>query len=536
MSADSVQRTGREHELGIDDLSGDLSGHDGTGDLSGHDGTGDPSGHDGTPDLASGVITRPADAPRLDPRPVYRPAVDDAAARVFGRPSGTDGSFAGGRGSTPDPRIGHAPPTDPVLAEAYGRPDDTADTLQRPPRGPEDDTVEDPVDPWRDPESSVRLGAPLGATEDAPLPPARRLSLREVLFDRRVDSRALATLAAAALVVGMVGGLVVALVLSDNGSLTSRGVSLEQVAGGTEIPDGTVARVAEAVLPSVVSIQVTLGDNAGTGSGVVIDGAGYIVTNNHVVSMAADNPDANVQVTFNDGTKVPAEIVGRDIKTDLAVLSVDDVDNLVVAELGRSADVQVGEDVVAVGSPLGLSKTVTRGIVSALHRPMRLSGQGTDTDAVIDAVQTDASINPGNSGGPLIDLEGHVIGINSAIKSETGGSVGLGFAIPVDEVTAVAQALIRDGVMHHPEIGVNARTVVNEVASGAEVANVQDGSPAQAAGIVEGDVITRVGDRDVTSADELVVAVHLQTIGEPVTVQLVRSGRVVDIQVTPASD
>lgn len=333
----------------------------------------------------------------------------------------------------------------------------------------------------------------------------------------------------------MIGGLVVALITSDTGSLTSRSVTLAQVEQDGDLPTGQVARVADAVLPAVVSIQVTVGDESGTGSGVVIDGAGYIVTNNHVISMAATGPDAKIQVTFNDGTKVPAQIVGRDIKTDLAVLSVD-VDNLTVAELGRSGDVQVGEDVIAVGSPLGLSKTVTRGIVSALNRPMRLGGQGTDTDAVIDAVQTDASINPGNSGGPLVDAEGRVIGINSAIKTETGGSVGLGFAIPIDDVTAVTQELIRTGAMRHPEIGVNARSVVNDVASGAEVANVQEGSPAQQAGIVEGDVIVKVGDREVTSADELVVAVHAQKIGEPVTVQLVRSGRLVDVQVTPQSD
>ncbi|MEE2033692.1 trypsin-like peptidase domain-containing protein [Rhodococcus sp. CC-R104] len=481
-------------------------------------------------------MVRPSDAPRLDPRPVYRPAVDQASARVFGRPSDTAGSFGSVRAE--EPRIRNAPPPDPMLAEAYGRPGDADDTLQRPPSesGTDPDGAEGEPDPWRDPDSAVRLGPPVERTAHQDLPLAPKLTLREVLFDRRVEPRALAALAGLAVVIAMVGGLVVALITSDNGSLTSRGVSLTQVAGGDQLPSGAVARVADAVLPSVVSIQVTLGTDAGTGSGVVIDGDGYIVTNNHVVSMAATNPDAKVQVTFDDGTKVPASIVGRDIKTDLAVLAVEDVDNLVVAELGRSEDVQVGEDVVAVGSPLGLSKTVTRGIVSALHRPMRLSGQGTDTDAVIDAVQTDASINPGNSGGPLVDAEGRVIGINSAIKSETGGSVGLGFAIPIDDVTEVVQELIRNGEMKHPEIGVNARTVVNDVASGAEIANVQQDGPAQRAGIVEGDVIVKVGDREVASSDELVVAVHAQKIGEPVTVQLVRSGRIVDVQVTPESD
>ena len=205
-----------------------------------------------------------------------------------------------------------------------------------------------------------------------------------------------------------------------------------------------VAQVADAVLPAVVSIQVAVGDQGSTGSGVVIDGAGYIVTNNHVISAAATAPDGGkIQVIFSDGTKAEAQIVGRDIKTDLAVLKVS-ADNLTVAELGKSGDVQVGEDVVAVGSPLGLSKTVTRGIVSALHRPMRLSGEGSDTNAVIDAVQTDAAINHGTSGGALVDDTGRVIGINTAMLSESGGSVGLGFAIPIDDVTTVAQTLIRD--------------------------------------------------------------------------------------------
>jgi len=538
VTAESAQDTGRRTT--DDPRDGEELPHASEG----RPGTSTPAGRPQAPAtdadlIPDGAIPRPADAPRLEPRPVYRPAIDPASAQVFGRPEGAEGSFGPAEGPRlPDPALRQVPPPDAILAEAYGRPADTAETLQRPPAEPApepDDDVD--ADPWRDPDAPVRLGPPLpGETQDGPLPPAPRLTLREVLFDRRVEPRALATLAAVAVVIGMVGGLVVALATSDTGSLTSRGVTLAQSSGDDELPSGAVARVADAVLPAVVSIQVAVGNDAGTGSGVVIDGAGYIVTNNHVISMAADNPDAKVQVTFDDGTKVPASIVGRDIKTDLAVLAVEDVDGLVVAELGKSDDVQVGEDVVAVGSPLGLSKTVTRGIVSALHRPMRLSGQGTDTDAVIDAVQTDASINPGNSGGPLIDMEGRVIGINSAIKSETGGSVGLGFAIPIDDVTAVAQELIRTGEMHHPDIGVNARSVVNDVASGAEIANVRQDSPAQRAGIVEGDVIVKVGDREVTSADELVVAVQQQKIGEPVTVQLVRNGRLVDVQVTPASD
>nr|WP_296778006.1 trypsin-like peptidase domain-containing protein [Rhodococcus sp. (in: high G+C Gram-positive bacteria)] len=479
-----------------------------------------------------------SDAPRLPPRPVYRPAVDPAAAAAFGRPADVDGSFTpADKRVVPSPRITSRAP-DPVLAEAFGRPDDAPDSLQRDPDAPVGPPAPEPEpeDPWRDPSSQVRLGA---AAADTPaptvLPVGPKLGVRDVLFGEKVAPKALVVLGVLALAIGLVGGLIGRETAEVTGALTSQKVNLTQ-STGEDLPQGQVAKVADAVLPSVVSIQVTLGDNAGTGSGVVIDGAGYIVTNNHVISMAATNPDrATLQVTFSDGTKVPAKIVGRDTKTDLAVIKTD-VGNLTVAELGNSADVQVGEDVVAVGSPLGLNKTVTRGIVSALDRPVRLSGEGTDTDAVIDAVQTDAAINPGNSGGPLIDAEGRVIGINSAIRSESGGSVGLGFAIPIDDVTKVAQSLIKTGEMKHPDIGVNARSVINDATSGAEVANVRSGGPAQQAGIVEGDVITKLGDRAVTSADELVVAVQSSTIGESTPVQLVRSGRLVDVTLTPVSD
>lgn len=479
-----------------------------------------------------------SEAPRLPPRPVYRPEVDPASAAAFGRPSDVEGSFTPKeKRSEPSPRITSRAP-DPVLAEAFGRPSDATDSLQRDPDAPSGppEPEPEPEDPWRDPTSAVRLGA---AAAQAPVPAEKpagpKLGVREVLFGERVAPRALIVLGVVALAIGLVGGLIGRETAEVTGALTSQKVNLTQ-STGEDLPLGQVAKVADAVLPSVVSIQVTLGDNAGTGSGVVIDGAGYIVTNNHVISMAATNKDqATLQVTFSDGTKVPAEIVGRDVKTDLAVLKAD-VGNLTVAELGNSGDVQVGEDVVAVGSPLGLNKTVTRGIVSALDRPVRLSGEGTDTDAVIDAVQTDAAINPGNSGGPLIDAEGRVIGINSAIRSESGGSVGLGFAIPIDDVTKVAQSLIRTGEMKHPDIGINARSVINDATSGAEVANVRSGGPASQAGIVEGDVITKIGDRAVTSADELVVAVQSSKIGESTPVQLVRSGRLVDVSVTPVSD
>ncbi|MBF6086572.1 trypsin-like peptidase domain-containing protein [Nocardia cyriacigeorgica] len=486
---------------------------------------------------------RPPDAPVLGPRPVYRPHVDTHTARAFRRPNGQAGSFAPRPGSAtaaqgPD-QVQNRPP-DAVLAEAFGRPEGSDELLQRDPDAvtgePE---VAGPADPWRDPESGARLGAPA-----LPTPAARthaeatKLSAREVLFGSRVAPRALALLAAIALVIGLIGGLVGRLTAETASTLTSRKVALEQT-GDPEQPHGQIAQVADAVLPSVVSIRTTVGDNGATGSGVVIDGNGYIATNNHVISMAAQDGSGNakIQVMFSDGTRVPANIVGRDTKTDLAVLKVD-VKNLTVAQLGKSEDVRVGDAVLAIGSPLGLSKTVTSGIVSALHRPVKLEGEGSDTKAVIDAVQTDASINPGNSGGALVDMEGRVVGINTAIRSETGGSVGLGFAVPVDVVTDVAQTLIRDGVKHHPVIGLSARTkaVANEAMSGAEVADVAPGGPAARAGIVEGDVIVKVGDREVTGPEELVVAVQANKIGDTVTVRLIREGRQVDVPVTLESD
>ncbi|RJO80373.1 PDZ domain-containing protein [Nocardia panacis] len=488
---------------------------------------------------------RPPDAPVLGPRPVYRPHVDTHTARAFRRPSGQAGSFAdrspSANGSRPaaSTQVVSGPP-DAVLAEAFRRPEGSTELLQRDPDALDSSAAAaTPADPWRDPESAARLGAPAVPTpRQGELPSAHKLSAREVLFGSRVAPKALALLAVLALALGLVGGLVGRLTAEPGNTFTSRKVTLSQD-GGQERPHNQIVKVANAVQPSVVTIRTTVGENGATGSGVVIDGAGYIVTNNHVVSMAAQDKTgkALIQVVFSDGAKTPAHIVGRDPKTDLAVIKVE-VKNLTVIQLAKSGDVQVGDDVIALGSPLGLSKTVTSGIVSALHRPVKLSGEGSDTNAVIDAVQTDASINPGNSGGALVDLEGRLIGINSAIRSETGGSVGLGFAIPVDVATEVAQTLIRSGQMHHAMIGISARSkaVANDVMSGAAVADVSPGSPAAKVGIAEGDVIVKVGDREVTSPEELTVAVQARKIGETVNVQLIRDGRQVDVPVTLESD
>ena len=287
----------------------------------------------------------------------------------------------------------------------------------------------------------------------------------------------------------------------------------------------------------MVTIEATSDTEGSQGSGVVVDERGYVVTNNHVISEAATNPSKfAMSVVFNDGTEVPANLVGRDPKTDLAVLKVDNVDNLVVARMGDSDKLTVGEEVIAAGAPLGLRSTVTHGIISALNRPVPLSGDGSDTDTVIDGVQTDASINHGNSGGPLINMSSEVIGINTAGKSLSDSASGLGFAIPVNEVKQVVETLIENGKISHPTLGLTARSVSNDLAKGAQIANVAAGGPAEQAGILENDVVIKVGDRTVADADEFVVAVRQLKIGEPAPIEVVREGRTVTLTVTPGAD
>ncbi|MGI8415731.1 MAG: S1C family serine protease, partial [Nakamurella sp.] len=285
------------------------------------------------------------------------------------------------------------------------------------------------------------------------------------------------------------------------------------------------------------SLEVRTGDTGDSGSGIVIDAKGYILTNNHVISLAATDPSAKLTVVFNDGkgTRVPGTIVGRDPQSDLAVVKVP-AKNLTVAQLGDSDKLAVGDPVIAIGSPLGLQGTVTTGILSATHRPLRLSGEGTDTNAVIDGLQTDAAINPGNSGGALVDATGAVIGINTAIRTlsadSSSGSIGLGFAIPINDAKSIAEELIKSGKVVHPTIGVNDKSVTDGTTDGAQVQNVQNGGPAAKAGIAEGDVIVKVGTRSVGNADELVVAVQEHQVGETVPVTVVRKGRTMTVNVT----
>ena len=486
--------------------------------------------------------------PRLAPRPVVRPPVDPAATRAFGRPSGVDGSFVAeelrpSRFRRADEFTPIAPPADPVLQEAFSRPYPGVDSLQRHPAdagalAAEVDDADIADDPWRDPAAGVALGTPAlpAAVTVIEGPPPGKLDLREVLFGGRVSRLALATLALLALTIGMLGGWVGRKTAEVVEAFTTSKVTLS-TAGGADVPPGRFSQVAAAVADSVVTIEAKSDEEGSQGSGVVVDGRGYIVTNNHVISEAAATPGKfKMTVVFNDGKEVPANLVGRDPKTDLAVLKVDNVDNLTVARLGDSSKLKVGEEVIAAGAPLGLRSTVTHGIISALNRPVPLSGEGSDTDTVIDGVQTDASINHGNSGGPLINMESEVIGINTAGKSLSDSASGLGFAIPVNEVKATVEALIKDGKVAHPTLGLTARSVSNDLASGAQIANVTAGGPADKAGIKENDVVVKVGNRNVADADEFVVAVRQLPLGQDSPIEVMREGRKVTVMVNPAPD
>jgi putative serine protease PepD len=357
----------------------------------------------------------------------------------------------------------------------------------------------------------------------------------------RFRLRTTALFAAAVLAAGTAGGAVTAAMIGGDTAGTTVASSVTRTtstvtAASDKTVTGTPESAAGVIGPSVVTLKVTgtqtvagrgfggapqSQEVSGTGSGIVIRSDGYIVTNNHVVSAAANG--GTVEVTFSNGNTAKASIVGRDSTSDLAVVKVSGARNLTAATFADSDALKVGQAVLAVGAPLGLSNTVTEGIVSTLHRPVSTGEQGASEQAVIDAVQTDAAINPGNSGGALVDLAGHVVGVNSAIATADGsssGNIGVGFAIPSNDAANIADQLIADGHATHAQLGVS----VTDSAAGATVQAVTSGGPAAKAGLRAGDVITKVGSRRVTDADSLVVAVRAQDPGAAVTVAYTRGG------------
>ncbi len=323
-----------------------------------------------------------------------------------------------------------------------------------------------------------------------------------------------------ALGVGLIAGTFTA---SSTGSLFGRSVNLVKSSSTIERPVGSVAEIAQRVLPSVVSIEAKSKNGGATGSGFVIDSTGYILTNNHVITGSVES-GGDISVRLNDGTEYSAKVVGRDSSYDLAVLKISGA-TLKALQFGDSDKVAVGDSVIAIGSPLGLTGTVTLGIISAKDRAV-IAGESQEDNSFINALQTDAAINPGNSGGPLVDATGSVIGVNSAIASlgfsasSQTGSIGLGFAIPINQARKTAEQLIKNGKATYPVIGISVE--MNYRGEGALIAKtgvaIVKGGAAEKAGLKAGDIIIEFGGRAIGSAEELIVAIRAQNVGDKVEV------------------
>ena len=354
--------------------------------------------------------------------------------------------------------------------------------------------------------------------------------------------RRTATLVAVAVLAAAVGGGVggyVGHVTSDTSS-SAIGTLNQQLPAVGDLPTSATTQVAQKVLPSVVQLAGT----AGEGSGVVLTADGLILTNAHVLAGAGNS--GGLTATFQNGSTSPVQVIGKDTRSDIAVVKATNAKGLTPIQLGNSDGLQVGQQVVAIGSPLGLSGTVTSGIVSALNRPVithqeqpqqeetgafgslgafgGLDGSMRATQAstsALQAIQTDAAINPGNSGGPLVDMQGRIVGLNSAIASlDSGGSggqsgsIGLGFSIPINQAKRIADQLIATGHAQQAQLGV---AIKDASPTGAQVAQVQPGSAASKAGLQPGDVITKVNDQLIQDADSLSAAINSAPPNSPVT-------------------
>ena len=494
---------------------------------------GQPSWHDfGVPHSGppEPTVYTPATRERLRPEPtteILAPAPDEPATpseSAFGAeevqpipvvPAWSGDPWSSGPAADPWGSAPSAQPQYPAPGQGYPAYD---------PFGPTG-----PSQPLYGDSGPVLYGGPgvLPPYADQPVPPAEPRKPRR--------GRRVAGIVALALVCATLGGAVALagarLLDREN---TSLGSALPAPGpGSTSRPEGSVAKIAADALPSVVTIRIKTSQGTGTGSGFVIDKQGHILTNNHVTAAAGSG--SQIQVELNNGTTLPATVVGADASYDLAVIKVNTTD-LTPLEFGSSKDVVVGDGVIAVGAPLGLDATVTSGIVSALNRPVS-AGDGTDT-SFINAIQTDAAINPGNSGGPLLDMSGRVIGINSAIARVPGttdssrGNIGVGFAIPSDQAAKTAQQLITTGKAEHPALGV--RVDRSYDGDGARIAagGVTAGSAAAQAGLQAGDIVEDFQGRKVTDADALIVAIRSLSVGDTVQLKVKRGDQTIDVSMT----
>jgi putative serine protease PepD len=382
----------------------------------------------------------------------------------------------------------------------------------------------------------------LGQDVNAPvLPPERRP--RDGLRGKRLA----VTVVTASLLLGGAAGVGGAAAWTSTHDQVQSSPVLAQTGPATAqtAATGSIEKVAQGVLPSVVMIDVSGPGGVGSGSGIILSQDGKILTNNHVVALGANG--GRMSVSFNDGSHAPAKVLGTDPLTDTAVIQAQGVNGLTPATLGHSSSLQVGQGVVAIGSPFGLDATVTSGIVSALNRPVNVGQVSQGNATVYPAIQTDAAINPGNSGGPLVNLSGEVVGIDAAIQTATDqsaggepGSIGLGFAIPIDEVLPIVQQMIKGETPTHARLGIGVENAASgagaQITDGAKISQVNRGSAAAAPGLRSGDVITKIDDHLITSSDSLVAMVRSYRPGDTVTVTYERSGDTHTVQVTLDSD
>jgi len=352
-----------------------------------------------------------------------------------------------------------------------------------------------------------------------------------IYIQKRNNSSLLVLVVVVALIAGAIGATI--------GRTTTQniGANLVQTENVVERAPGSIAALAARLIPAVVSIAVSGTGSSGTGSGFFLDSDGFILTNNHVVESAANR--GRITVETSDGKKYPARLVGRDSSYDLAVLKIN-VQGAPTLQLGNSEQVLVGDSVIAIGSPLGLSGTVTAGIISSKNRAVT-TGNGFGESSFINALQTDAAINPGNSGGPLVNSTGAVIGVNSAIAtlgvSSQAGSIGLGFAIPINQAKKTAEQLISTGSATYPIMGISVDTQFTGV--GALISNestgITPGGPADKAGLRKGDLIIALDGASVDNSDELIVAIRSKNIGDKVKVKFKRNNITREVDVVLAA-
>ena len=345
----------------------------------------------------------------------------------------------------------------------------------------------------------------------------------EIKQVRVIQSKSNTNFFVLAVVIALIAGGVGAVVVRS--TTTNIGANLVETNNKVERAPDSIAALAARVIPAVVSISVKGSSSSGTGSGFFLDSNGYILTNNHVVEAAATR--GTITVELSNGKKYGAKLMGRDNSYDLAVLKID-VTSAPTLQLGNSDLAQVGDSVIAIGSPLGLSGTVTSGIISSKNRAVT-TGNGSGESSFINALQTDAAINPGNSGGPLVDSTGAVIGVNSAIatlgSSSQTGSIGLGFAIPINQAKKTAEQLIKTGFATYPIMGISVDTRFTGTGAliSSDGAGVTPAGPADKAGLKAGDIITTLDGIEINNSDELIVAIRSKSVGDKVKIKYTRN-------------